>query len=231
MKYLFNPAGTLHERACACKQACFEQLFSYRRSMARTTGSHSDVTDRRLRTAATALFARHGYAAVSMRQIAAEVGVQVGALYNYIPDKQTLLFDLMRDHLENLLEAYRDQPALDTKMRLRHFVEFHIRFHHDRPDAVFIAYMELRNLTPENFALIEALRDRYEACLRDIIEAGVASCDFQVSDSRVATRAVIAMLTGITTWFRPGGGSSLSEIEMHYQQLVRGALGAGEGLG
>ena len=51
------------------------------------------------------LFARHGYAAVSMRQIAGAVGVQAGALYNYTPDKQSLLFDLMTSHLEDLLTA------------------------------------------------------------------------------------------------------------------------------
>ena len=42
--------------------------------MARTTGSHSDITGPRVRAAALRLFARGGYAAVSMRAIAAEVG-------------------------------------------------------------------------------------------------------------------------------------------------------------
>ena len=50
--------------------------------MARTQGSHSKLTGPRIRNAASGLFARYGYAAVSMRQIAGEVGVQVGALYN-----------------------------------------------------------------------------------------------------------------------------------------------------
>ena len=75
--------------------------------MARTAGSHSEITGPRVRTAALALFAQHGYAAVSMRQIAKEVGVQAGALYLYTPDKQTLLFELMRDHLVDLLAAWQ----------------------------------------------------------------------------------------------------------------------------
>src|SRR6056297_3764959 len=75
-------------------------------AMARTQGSHSDITGPRIRAAALSLFARHGYAAVSMRQIAGEVGVQAGALYNYTPDKQTLLFELMRTHMEELLAAW-----------------------------------------------------------------------------------------------------------------------------
>jgi AcrR family transcriptional regulator len=99
--------------------------------MARKPGSRAEITGPRLREAATELFARHGYAAVSMRQIAAEVGVQAGALYQYIDDKQGLLFDLMRGHLEELLAAGRRAPRHRPRRcaRLEHFARFHIRFH------------------------------------------------------------------------------------------------------
>ena len=118
--------------------------------MARTQGSHSDITGPRIQRAALSLFARHGFAAVSMRQIAGEVGVQAGALYNYTPDKQSLLYELMRSHMEELLAARAAEPADPSPLaRLENFTRHHIRFHIERPDEVFIAYMELRNLTPE----------------------------------------------------------------------------------
>jgi len=191
--------------------------------MARTTGSHSDITGPRVRNAALRLFARHGYAAVSMRQIAGEVGVQAGALYNYTPDKQTLLFELMRDHMEELLQVV-PQPEVGPLVRLEAFVRFHIGFHHARPDAVFIAYMELRNLEPGNFAEIERLRGQYEAVLERILEEGAAAGDFDVSDPKIATLAVIAMLTGVTTWFRPGGRLSLEAVQDQYWDMVRKAV-------
>lgn len=189
--------------------------------MARTAGSHSDITGPRVRDAALQLFAQHGFAAVSMRQIASEVGVQVGALYNYTPDKQSLLFELMKSHMDALLHAFEDDVDADVETRLHHFVRFHIRFHHDRPDAVFIAYMELRNLTPENFAQIENLRRQYEHRLQAILQAGVASGLFSVPDTKIATLAVIAMLTGVNTWFRAGGRLSLADVEAQYWQMVR----------
>ena len=52
-----------------------------REGMARTQGSHSDITGPRIRAAALRLFAAEGYAAVSMRQIASEAGVQAGTIY------------------------------------------------------------------------------------------------------------------------------------------------------
>jgi AcrR family transcriptional regulator len=172
--------------------------------MARKQGSHGEITGPKVRAAALRLFARHGFAAVSMRQIAGEVGVQAGALYLYTADKQTLLFELMRDHLAELLEDWHapDAPPVD---QLESFVRHHIRFHLDRPDLVFIAYMELRNLTAENFAVIEGLRRDYEDRLEAVLKAGQAAGDFAVPDTKLATMALIAMLTGVTTWYREGG--------------------------
>lgn len=195
--------------------------------MARKTGSHSDITGPRVRRAALQLFARHGYAAVSMRQIAAEVGVQAGALYLYTPDKQTLLFDLMREHLQDLLDAYGGEPTATTPVeQLEAFCKFHLRYHIDRPDEVFIAYMELRNLTPENFAVIEKLRHAYEDQLEQILERGHKSGDFRVPDNKLATMAIIAMLTGVDAWYQEGGRLTRERVERIYWNMVRRAVGA-----
>ena len=194
--------------------------------MARTQGSHSDITGPRVRDAALQLFARHGYAAVSMRQIAAEVGVQAGALYNYTPDKQGLLMSLLQGHMDDLLAAWAAVPAApDPLARLQDFVRFHIRFHAARPEAVFISYMELRNLDPANFAVIEGLRRRYEDALEGILRQGRAAGVFVVPDTKIATLAVIAMLTGVNTWYRPGGRLSLEQVEGVYWDMVRQAVG------
>src|SRR6056297_462747 len=192
--------------------------------MARTQGSHSDITGPRVRGAALRLFARHGYAAVSMRKIAAEVGVQAGALYNYTPDKQTLLFDLMRAHMEELLAAWEAAaPPAEAGARaaLEAFTRFHIRFNTRRADAVFVSYMELRNLEPENFNVIEGLRRDYETAAEAILRRGVAEGRFAVAEPRIAAMALIAMLTGINTWYRERGRLSLSEVEGVYLDMVR----------
>lgn len=197
--------------------------------MARTQGSHADITGPRLRAVALSLFARHGYAAVSMRRIATEVGVQAGALYNYTPDKQSLLFDLMKTHMDELLDALAAlEPVITPMAALERFTRFHIRFHAARPEAVFVSYMELRNLSPENFALIEDLRRRYETTLETILRKGVRGGVFAVRDPRVTAMALIAMLTGINTWFREGGRLSLAEVELLYWDMVRKCVTEGQ---
>lgn len=190
--------------------------------MARTQGSHSGITGPRVRQAALELFAHHGYAAVSMRRIAAAVGVQVGALYNYTPDKQALLFSLMKEHMDDLItacaETLGDGPPAE---QLDRFVRFHIAFNLDRPEAVFISYMELRNLDPQHFSEIESLRSTYESQLETILRGGAEQGAFHVPDPKITTLAVIGMLTGTTTWYREGGRLSVEEVQGIYCDMVR----------
>lgn len=194
--------------------------------MARKKNSSADVTGPRIRSAALRLFARHGYAAVSMRQIASEVGVQAGTLYLYTPDKQSLLFDLMQNHMQDLLSELAALPDVQSPLaELQQFTRFHIRFHRARSDAVFIAYMELRNLEPKNFERIEAMRRQYEAHLEGILARGKAERLFDLPDTKLAAFALIAMLTGVNTWFREGGRLSLDAVEEIYWRMVEKAVG------
>ncbi|KQI69423.1 TetR family transcriptional regulator [Loktanella sp. 3ANDIMAR09] len=195
--------------------------------MARKQGSYADTTGPRVRDAALRLIAQHGFAAVSMRQIAGEVGVQAGALYNYIPDKQSLLFELLDSHMSEVMEAAAQARLSGTPLqRLEGFTRFHIRFHLPRRDAVFLSYMELRNLAPENFSRIAAKRRAYEDRLEMILRDGVADGTFAVDDTRITTLALIAQLTGITNWYDPAGRLTLTEIETIYCALVRKSVEA-----
>lgn len=156
-----------------------------------------------------------------MRQIAAAVGVQAGALYNYVPDKQTLLYRMMMGHMESLLSAYDEPLGLDPMARLDYFVRFHIDQNRERSAHVFIAYMELRNLSPENYAELAGLRRAYEVRLESILSAGKATGVFDIAHVKITARALIAMLNGVNTWYRDTGPLSLDEVSALYRGMVR----------
>ena len=193
--------------------------------MARTSGSYAKLTKPKISEIALHLFAERGYAAVSMRQIASKVGLQAGALYNYFPDKQTILADLLINHMENLLQTWHKQklPQKSDKL-LEFFVDFHIEYHLNRPEEVFIAYMELRNLNLDNFQKIEKLRNKYERILSEILTVGVNKNLFSCENTKVTSLAIIGMLKEVHTWYKKGGKISVPEMKSIYREIVLKAV-------
>ncbi len=197
--------------------------------MARTIGSHGPKTMEAIRKAGLRLIFEHGYAAMSLRQLAAEVGIQSGSLYNHISTKQELLFELIRDHINELLRQL--DRALQGQARpidkLRAFTAFHVTYHMTRKREVFIANSELRSLEPKNYEAIVALRGAYERRLAEILSEGVTEGEFEVVDIQVATFAILALLTGLTAWYRPGGRLTKEAIVAAHEKLVLSSVAPG----
>jgi len=196
--------------------------------MARTTGSDGGKTEAAVREAAVSLIAHLGYEAMSMRQLAAEVGVQAAALYRYFPTKEDLLFTLMREHMEGLLAAWSTARPVtaDPASRLAAYVENHIAFHIERRHATHVSNMELRSLSHERLTQILKMRTTYEKELRTILRDGAETGVFQVDDTGLTAMALIQMMTGVIVWFRPGERLSIAEVTASYLSMTMRLVGA-----
>jgi AcrR family transcriptional regulator len=198
--------------------------------MARTIGSDGGRTEAAIREAAINLIARFGYEAVSMRQLAAEVGVQAAALYRYFPNKEDLLFTLMREHMEGLLQSWETvrPDAAEPRELLAAFVRNHIRFHVERRHSTHVSNMELRSLSRDNLSHILRLRGSYEKELRQILREGAESGAFLIDDIGLTAIAIIQMITGVIVWFRPDERLSVQEVAETYLTMTMRLTGAEE---
>ena len=196
--------------------------------MARKAGSDGEKTQAAIREAAVALIARYGYEAVSMRQLAAEVGVQAAALYRYFPTKEDLLFALMREHMEGLLAAWTAAKPVagGPVVRLRAFVENHIAFHIARRHSTHVSNMELRSLSPGKLTATLRLRTAYEKELRSILREGAESGAFTIDDVGLTAMALIQMITGVIVWFRPDERLSVAGVTTTYLGMTMRLVGA-----
>ena len=196
--------------------------------MARRAGSDGERTAGAIREAALALMARHGYEAMSMRQLAAHVGVQPAALYRYHPTKEALLFALMRAHMDGLLASWRNAAPLDhgPAERLAAFVENHIAFHVARRHSTHVSNMELRSLSPARLTQILKLRSAYEKELRTILREGADAGAFAIDDVGLTAMAIIQMITGVIVWFRPDERLSIHDVGTTYRSMTMRLVGA-----
>jgi AcrR family transcriptional regulator len=197
-----------------------------RATSAAAAGSAAPTTAETITAAAVDLFYEHGYEATTLRQIAAKVGIQVGSLYNHISSKEELLFSIMSGIIEELLRELESEldGVEDPVERLRAAVGVHVFFHTARAREVFIGNSELRSLEPAKRKIVVRLRDRYETFFSEILEDGVRAGVFEVSDLKLTTYAVLAMLTQPASWYQPGGRLDLDKIADVYGDLILRSL-------
>lgn len=105
------------------------------------------VTDKRERIllAAERIFARHGFFAAKVSDVAKEAGVADGTIYLYFKNKDDLLISLferrMADVNARLRAAIDGQPPAE---QLRAFIRTYLQLVHDEPAAAEVLTVELR---------------------------------------------------------------------------------------
>jgi AcrR family transcriptional regulator len=196
--------------------------------MTRVAGSHGPTTAAAIRRVGLRLIHEHGFEAMSLRQLATEVGLQPASLYNHFSTKQDLLFNLIHDHMQTLL-AQTDaalRAVVGPVDRLRAFIANHLLYHTEKQHEVFAANFELRSLEAKNRRVIVGLRRDYEARLITLLDDGVAAGRLHLPDTHIAAYAILAMLTGACTWYKPEGRLAKSEVvAMHTDLVLHGAMG------
>lgn len=190
--------------------------------MARTVGSDGSKTEEAIRAAAVDLIAAHGFEAVTLRELARTVGIQAGSLYRYYPSKSDLLLTIMVSHMQDVLTTWQSERPTngDPIARLNSFIGFHVQYHARKQKEVFIGNMEFRSLLPEHQRTVAHLRSEYESELTTILQDGVSQGVLNTPDIKVTTFAILAMLTGLTAWYREGGRLSKYELVECYRHLI-----------
>jgi TetR/AcrR family transcriptional regulator, cholesterol catabolism regulator len=194
------------------------------RSIDRVLGM--SLTD--VRRVAVARFAQRGFAAVGIRELGREVGLNSATLYHYAPSKEELLAGVMRDCLGELLAAAERElrTSADPVVQLGRLVQVHVAMSATNPLTCRVTDQEVRALTGTNRDDVLALRDRYEKMWQRVLARGVRSGAFLVPDLRLARLALLDMCNGIANWYDPAGRRSQAVLQRHFTDLACRAVGA-----
>lgn len=167
-----------------------------------TVHSASERSDRggdkrdRILAAAERIFARHGFFAARVTEIAKEAGVADGTIYLYFKSKDDLLISLFENRMKQVNDALR--AAIDKEppaTQLRAFIKTYLQLVHDEPAAAEVLTIELRQSSKfmkeyDNPRFADFLR-----MLGGIIAAGQERGELDASiPSHVAARMIFGML-------------------------------------
>ena len=177
------------------------------------------------------LFAKHGYDRASMANIAEACGASKALLYHYYDSKEALLFDILHDHLQELLDAVAAVPRdLKPLQRIRALVSALLDAYRDADDEHKIQINELGKLpSSKRKLLIEMERQ----LVREFAEA-IAAVNPVIGGDKMLLKPVTMSLFGMLNWhymwFREDRGLSREDYaELVTTLLIEGAAALTDG--
>ncbi|QEY62670.1 TetR/AcrR family transcriptional regulator [Metapseudomonas lalkuanensis] len=176
---------------------------------------------------ALALFAEQGYGQVSMRDLAAQLGIKAGSIYHHVESKEALLFEFIEELYEQLLEnadlaarVHREPAA-----RLAALIDAHLALHEPMGLHFRLAELEARCLSGERLEQARDLRAAYaEALLEPLQELAGQPLD---AAGRGAVAGIVSLLNQLPAWLDASGLPTEQGRELMQRMIlgtVRGAL-------
>ena len=147
-------------------------------------------------------FATRGYQTIGLRDLAGQLGLQAGSLYNHIENKQSLLFELIEGAVSDLLAGTRRsmRGARTHRERLRRFVHAFVLFNRTEKHRLILVTREFVNLSDEQQQEINQLQRNYSTLLETIVCAECGEAGRIGDRTSLMTEAVIGMLYGQSLW-------------------------------
>ena len=198
--------------------------------MARPKSAEHDDKRRAILRRSAKLFAQNGYDRTSMAEVAEASGVSKALLYHYLVGKESLLFDILHAHLQELMDAVR---AVDTKLvpraRLRALIGAMLGAYRDADDEHKIQINELHKLPLARRKELIVVERALVAIFAGAVAAAIPSIAGNSVLLKTVTMSLFGMLNWHYMWFRENGPVSREDYaEMVTILLIEGAQALGE---
>ncbi|MCF2526799.1 TetR/AcrR family transcriptional regulator [Yinghuangia soli] len=177
-----------------------------------------------IRAAATRLFGVRGLGAVTLQEIADELGVSKAALYHYFPNKDALVRAIFEDWARVGVDRIDAVVALDepASVRLRRMIELHVLGLTRDLDLYRLGFRDEDQLPDGAREVFAKFKRDVDSAVRTVVREGVASGEFLPVDPKIAGFAAIGMCNWMFKWYRPDGEYEAHELAA---MLARFALG------
>jgi len=170
------------------------------------------------------LFAERGFAAISLEDIAAAVGIKRESLYYYYPGKYDLLYDIIEPQITSTLENFdlilkQDQDFATT---LRRAIDNHLQ--QFNPSYLHMAMAVRKNSkddVEEKFTRLRDLFKAYENKWFDLIQRGSDAGEVRPDQPpRMVVYSILGLCNSLSSWYRPEGEMTLEQIAGHFSDIL-----------
>lgn len=173
------------------------------------------------------LFARRGYPATSMNQVAEACGLSKATLYHYYKDKYTLLVSIAEAHVTRLAAIVEEVAArgLGPAARMRELILSLVREYATAQSAHRVLTEDVKFLEPEDR---QRVLDQERAVVRGFAQSVVALRPDLGSTvmGMPLTMLLFGMINWMFTWMKPEGPLDYEDMALVVADLFLGGLPA-----
>lgn len=175
---------------------------------------------------AACLFKQRGFASTSMRDLAAELGMEAASLYHHIKSKDELLEVICFDLADKLTTAVTEVNDIyfNAEDKLRMAIKNHVEILTQNIHFSTVFIQDWRHLTEPKLTEFRALRDAYENGMRIIVQEGKNEDIFDDVDEKFAALTVLSTLNWINEWYSPTGKMNAEQISHKLSDFILGGL-------
>lgn len=181
-----------------------------------------------IRQTAEKLFQERGYAAIGMRELAREVGIEAPSIYNHYKSKDDLLREICADIADQFFKAFDAAVAVEDKgaKKLKAAIKAHIGVIANNIEASEVFFSEWMFLEEPHLARFKKLRYEYEMRFRDIIEKGMKRGDFKKANPKLAVFVIFSALNATYDLYSSNERLTQEEIAEEIANLLLKGLKA-----
>ncbi len=176
----------------------------------------------RLLAAAARLFQRRGYAATTVREIGAEVGILSGSLFHHVRSKEDLLFAVMERVIGAMLADLRRalDAAPDLRARLRALIAVELAYlHGPAAEATAVLFHDWRALSEPRQAVLLGGRSDYFALWQGVLTEAQAAGLTRL-DPAILRQFLHGALAWTSFWYQPDGAVDLDGLTDQALEMV-----------
>lgn len=150
---------------------------------------------------AAKLFKEKGYSAVTMRDLAAAVGIKAASLYNHISSKQQILSETIIDIAEQFTEGIEmiTIQDSDTVTKLKAVISQHITLTANNPYGMAALNNDWMHLEGKLDYYL-ALRSKYEKKFEKIVQDGKMSGELKDVNTEILLYSILTTLRNLYLW-------------------------------
>ncbi len=195
--------------------------------MARTRSAEYEDKQQSILEGAAHLFAKNGFAQTSIETLAKSLNASKAWIYHYYDSKEAVLYAMLKDHVERLLQTARGavDPEASAEVRLRALVKAMLELYVDATNKHVVLMNELSNLTEEAQAELKSLQNE----LVDMFQTLIVELRPELAERRPLQRPLTMSLMGTMnwtyTWFKPDGPLTAGQFATLASDLFLGGLG------